>query len=101
MTTVVVDQTGIVRATPVVGVQVDLQGSGGWQLQQSSTAFTDGNGEVIWSLTCTAPGNQPLSVAVAGTGYPLNLPPCQEPAAQTFSTSPPDTSPRNTTTTRF
>jgi predicted small lipoprotein YifL len=101
VTTVVVDPTGVVRATPLVGVQVDLQGSGGWQVQQSSTSFTDVNGEVIWSLTCTAPGNQPLSVAVAGTGYPLNLPPCQEPAAQTFPTSPPETSPRNTTTTRF
>src|SRR2546423_1287152 len=52
VTTVVVDQSGIVRATPLVGVQVDLQGAGGWQLQQSSTAFTDVNGEVIWSLTC-------------------------------------------------
>ena len=90
-----------VKATALI-FQVDLQGSGGWQVQQSSTAFTDVNGEVIWSLTCTASGNQPLSVVVAGTGYPLNLPACQEPAPQTFSSSPPDTSPsRNTTTTRF
>ena len=101
VTTVVVDQNGIVRATPLAGVQIDLQGSGGWQVQGSSTAFTDANGEVIWSLTCTAAGSQPLSVAVNGTGYPLNLPACQQPAPQTFPTSPPDTSPRNTTTTRF
>jgi hypothetical protein len=102
VTTVVVDQSGIVRATPTVGVQVDLQGTGSWRVQSPTTAFTDANGEAIWELTCTAVGSQPLSVAVAGGGYNLNLPPCQE-AAQTSPSAPPDTSftPRNTTTTRF
>lgn len=103
VTTVVVDPTGIVRATPMVGVQVDLQGSGSWQLQSSSTQFTDGNGQVVWRLSCQSPGDQPLSAAVNGTGYPLNLPPCQEPVDTTPS-SPPTSSftptPRNTTTTR-
>jgi predicted small lipoprotein YifL len=107
VTTVVVDPTGIVRATPVVGAQVDLQGSGNWQLQSPSTEFTDASGNAVWRLTCGSTGSQPLSVLVNGTGYPLNLPPCQEsvdttpaspsvsPSTTTFSPQP-----RNTTTTR-
>jgi predicted small lipoprotein YifL len=107
VTTVVVDPTGIVRATPVVGAQVDLQGSGNWQLQSPSTEFTDTSGNAVWRLTCGSTGSQPLSVLVNGTGYPLNLPPCQEsvdttpaspsasPSTTTFSPQP-----RNTTTTR-
>jgi hypothetical protein len=84
-------------------VQVDLQGSGSWQLQSSSTQFTDNNGQVIWRLSCQSPGDQPLAVSVNGTAYPLNLPPCQE-SVDTTPSSPPTTSftptPRNTTTTR-
>jgi hypothetical protein len=102
VTAVVVDPNGVVRATPQVGVQVDLQGSGSWQVQSPATTFTDVNGQALWRLTCAAAGNQQLSVAVAGMGYSLNLPACQE-SAQSFPTSPPSSSsfPRNTTTTRF
>ena len=102
VTTVVVDPNGIVRATPMVGVQVDLQGSGSWRVQSPTTAFTDVNGQAIWQLTCTSVGSQPLSVAIAGAGYNLSLPPCQE-AAPSSPPAPPDTSfaPRNTTSTRF
>jgi hypothetical protein len=102
VTTVVVDPTGIVRATPVVGVPVDLQGGGSWQLQSAATEVTDATGTAIWRLTCTSAGAQPLSASVNGNGYPLNLPPCQE-AASTFSTSPPSfttTTRGRTTTTR-
>ena len=103
VTSVVVDATGIVRFMPVAGVQVDLQGAGSWQLQSSSTEFTDDSGTAIWRLTCTSTGNQPLSAAVNGTSYPLTaLPPCQE-SVQTAPPSPSSTTftPRNTTTTRF
>src|SRR5438270_5862699 len=101
VTTVVVDPTGIVRATPVANTQVDLQGGGSWQLQSPATEFTDASGTAIWRLTCTSAGTQPLSATVNATGYPLNLPPCQE-TAQTSPPSPSTTSFfRNTTTTRF
>ncbi len=102
VTSVVVDPAGIVKAAPVVGAQVDLQGAGSWQVQGPTTQFTDANGAVVWRVTCTAVGSQPMSVTVNGTGYPLNLPACQP--AQTFaSSSSTTTSPafRNTTTTRF
>ncbi|MBV9284270.1 MAG: carboxypeptidase regulatory-like domain-containing protein [Acidimicrobiia bacterium] len=101
VTSVVVDPTGVVRATPLVGAQVDLQGSGAWQLQSPTTQFTDNSGEVIWRLTCTSTGTQPLSVSVNGFGYPLNLPPCQESAFTSPGSSPPTSFVRNTTTTRF
>src|SRR5207248_11356732 len=98
VTTVVVDPTGIVRFTPMVGVQVDLQGAGSWQLQSSSTEFTDASGTAIWQLTCTSAGAQPLSASVNGTGYPLSLPACQE-QGQTVPSSPPTTGFRRSTTT--
>src|SRR5947207_6413285 len=63
VTTVVVDPTGIVRATPVVGAQVDLHGAGSWQLQSPATEFTDTTGPAVRRLTCTSSGSQPLSVA--------------------------------------
>jgi len=98
VTTVVVDPTGVVRATPFAGVEVDLGGSGSWQLQSPAPEFTDATGTAIWRLTCTSTGNQPLSATVNGTGYPLNLPPCAE-TAQTFAPSPPTTSFSHSTTT--
>src|SRR3954453_8295873 len=98
VTTVVVDPTGIVRATPVVGVQVDLQGAGSWQLQSSATEFTDVNGTAIWHLMCSSSGSQPLSVAVNAVGYPLNLPACQE-SVDTSPPSPPPTGFTSTPTT--
>jgi hypothetical protein len=101
VTTVVVDPTGVVRATPLVGAQVDLQGGGAWQVQSPITQFTDTNGEVVWRLTCTSTGTQPLSVSVNGMGYPLNLPPCQEAVFSTPGSSPPTSFVRSTTTTRF
>jgi hypothetical protein len=100
VTTVVDDPTGVVRATPVAGVQVDLLGSGSWQLQSPATEFTDATGTAVWELTCTSAGNQPLSVTVNATGYPLNLPPCAE-TGQTSPPSPHTTFVRNTTTSRF
>ena len=106
VTTVVVDPTGTVRATPMVGVQVDLQGVGNWQLQSSATEFTDTNGTAIWRLTCNSPGSQPLSIAVNAVGYPLNLPGCQEsvdtsppsPPPTGFTSTPTTARPRTTTT---
>jgi len=99
VTAVVVDAGGVVRATPQVGVEVDLQGAGGaWQTQAPIAATTDVNGEAFWRVTCTATGSQPLAAAVGGTSYPLNLPPCQLASDVTNSTS--TTSFSRSTTTR-
>jgi hypothetical protein len=92
VTAVVVDPTGIVRMTPQPGVQVDLSGSGSWQLQSQPTAFTGPNGDAVWSLVCGSSGIQPLSATVNGQAYPLNIPACVE--AQRFA--PPEESPSTT-----
>src|SRR5437764_4898721 len=78
VTSVVVDPTGTVRATPMVNVEVDLQGAGSWQLQSPSAEFTDTFGQATWRLTCTSTGVQPLSATVNAASYPLNVPACGE-----------------------
>lgn len=92
VTALIVDPGGTVRIAPQVAVEVDLSGSGSWQLQSAATQFTAANGEAVWSLACGSSGVQPLTATVGGQAYPLNLPACQEPPSQTFSTSPSTTS---------
>jgi hypothetical protein len=99
VTAVVVDPTGIVRMAPQDNVQVDLSGGGNWQIQSSPTQFTGANGSAVWRVVCGSTGVQPLTATVAGQPYPLNIPACQEPAPQTFSTSPSPTSFSRTSTT--
>jgi hypothetical protein len=104
VTSVVVDPTGVVRATPLPNVQVDLQGSSSWRTESSTSGFTDVNGQVFWRMTCLASGNQPLSASVNGFGYALNLPACVDASAPAPDASPPGSSPPTstfrTTTTR-
>ena len=92
VTAVIVDPGGTVRMAPQVGVQVDLSGSGSWQVRSASTQFTQANGAAVWSMVCGASGVQPLTATVAGQAYPLNVPACQEAPPPTFATSPPTTS---------
>jgi hypothetical protein len=100
VTTVVVDPTGVVRATPMPNVQVDLQGSSSWRTDTSATGFTDVNGQVFWRMTCLASGSQPLSASVNGQGYALNLPSCVEASAPAPEATPPSPSDQTTTTRR-
>jgi predicted small lipoprotein YifL len=100
VTSVVVDPTGTVRATPMVNVEVDLQGAGSWQLQSSSAEFTDTFGQATWRLTCTATGVQPLSATVNTANYPLNVPACGEPLDTTPSPESPSTTSATPTTAR-
>jgi hypothetical protein len=100
VTSVVVDPTGVVKATPLVGVEVDLLGAGSWQLQSSGAAFTDSFGQATWRLTCTTTGTQPLSVAVNAVTYPLSIPACQETVDTTPSPGSPSTTSATPTTVR-
>ena len=92
---------GVVRSSPVVGIDVQLFGQGAWRLATPTPASvtTDGSGRARWQLTCTAAGAQPLSVSVAGSQtFPLDLPACEVPPPTT--TAPPgDTSPSVPSTT--
>jgi len=100
VTSVIVDPTGTVRATPMVGVQVDLQGAGSWQVQSPTTEFTDSFGQATWRLTCTSTGVQPLSASVNAVSYPLSIPACQEHADTTPSPESPSTTSATPTTVR-
>lgn len=100
VTSVVVDPTGVVRATPQSNMQVDLQGTSNWRTDTSATAFTDSNGQAFWRMTCLASGNQPLSASVNGQGYALSLPGCVETFTSAPEATPPSTSGLTTTTRR-
>ena len=115
-----VDIDGVIRNLPVTGVRVELDGLGAWTLRgsapdqplqprgstttvfrsTSSTAFTDGFGEVRFDLRCAVPGDPGLAVLVsvlvtppAVEGQPppvpqqqlervrLDLPACVDPTA--------------------
>src|SRR5439155_16327710 len=69
-----VDAAGIVRSVPMVGVGVDLSGSG-VQLESSNPATTDGNGVAEWRVRCMVAGASNLSVTTAGGSFPLSLSP--------------------------
>ena len=81
-----VDVDGVIRNLPVAGVRVELDGLGAWTLRSSapdqplqprgsttttafrtasSTAFTDGFGEVRFDLRCAVPGDPGLAVLVS------------------------------------
>jgi hypothetical protein len=96
-----VDADGVVRAEPVIGVRVELDGLGAWTLRSSessgfqvpgrfptttsfssvsSVGYTDSLGQVRFALTCRQAGPPGLSVDVAVTVTPA-VAPGQPPAA--------------------
>lgn len=73
----VVDNGGVVRATPVGGVNAELFGTGDWRVRSPNPTTTDGTGTARWQLVCGRVGSQDLSVLIADTqAFPLALPPC-------------------------
>jgi len=94
-----VDDSGVVRASAVPNVVVELVGSDRWQLDGPNEQTTNDKGQARWSAVCREAGNQPLSLAVGADQFPLDLPPCATPATST--TAGPATSERTTTTRRF
>lgn len=106
-----VDDQGVVRAVPRASVNVELFGSGDWQLQSSNPTVSDVGGIARFRVSCRRAGEQPLSVVVADSrSFPLTLPPCtvpppdpnepEEPATTTTTTSKTtSTTARRTTTT--
>lgn len=94
-----VDNQGIVRAVPQVGVQLTLTGTGSWQVRSPNPSTTDPNGRVAWQLICRSEGSQPLSVSFGAETVALNLAACfEQPPPTTSTTSFLDES--TTTTTR-
>lgn len=101
-----VGSDGVVRNLPEVGVSVSLTNGPQWQVYNGNPLSTGPDGQVLFQVSCQAPGTVPLSAAVgAGTAVPLQLPDCVGPPTTTIpsittTTCPPATSvPGQTTTT--
>lgn len=80
---------GVVRAVPVPGMTVQLQGSSEWELSGSNPAVTDPGGQVGWQLVCMQAGAQPLQVLLGdGTNVGLDhISPCVNPTVPSTTTS--------------
>jgi hypothetical protein len=85
-----VDDGGIVRATPLDNVSVDLVGSAGWRVESANPDSTDTTGRAHWLLRCRQPGHQPLAVTVGTQTIPLDVSSCVEQVTE-------DTSPNTST----
>ena len=86
----VVDDQGVIRSQPSVGVGVSLTDAGGsWQLDSGNPVVTDARGQAEWQVKCHATGPQPLAVTVGGTIYQLKLPACTNRPPPTTATSAP------------
>lgn len=94
----IVDDEGVVRATPQSGVAVALGTGSGWTSQSPAEVSTDIDGSVTFTLICRTPGAQPLMVTLPGMAPPApelqppdtQPPDAPPPAAQVFSLNPPD-----------
>lgn len=78
----IVDDDGVVRATPRAGVTVVLATGAEWDAESPVRASTGDSGEVTFTLVCRSPGAQPLMVT---------LPPATlAPGPTTTGAPPPD-----------
>ncbi len=75
----VVDDEGVVRATPEAGVAVTLDTGLGWVAESPVQASTTSDGSVTFTLVCRSPGPQALT---------LTLPPALSPVSPPASTTP-------------
>jgi hypothetical protein len=83
----VVDDQGVVRATPQANVEVDLVTSSGWRILSANPDTTNSNGEAAWTLRCRATGHQPLAVNVGAETIPLTVSSCEDTTPETTTTT--------------
>jgi hypothetical protein len=80
-----VDGDGFVRAVPMVGVAVTLEGGARYSVPSGTTKTTDGAGRVTFGLVCEAPGPSGFSVVISGLPLPTTSAP--PPGGSTPSTT--------------
>ena len=89
----IVGEDGVVRATPQAGVGLTLGTGSGWTAQSPVQGRTDIAGNATFTLVCRAAGPQALTVTLPGTvgpqpdAQPADSPPS---APQVFSLSTPE-----------
>lgn len=75
-----VDAQGIVHGTPVAAVNLELFGSGDWQVQTANPSLSDTAGVARFRMVCRRAGQQPLSVVVGDSrSFALDIAPCAVP----------------------
>ncbi len=86
-----VDDSGVVRGTPVPGATVQLTSStGGLTVAGDNPATTDSSGEVRWQIGCQSIGTQDLVFVLNSNTtntYPFTLPACVPPPTTTTTTT--------------
>lgn len=95
-----VDEEGVVHRSPIAGAAITLNITGRWSLVGDPTQATEFNGRAAWEMTCTEAGEQRITAIVGGREWPLNIPPCRDPAetsTTTATTLPPGASPTSST----
>jgi len=102
VTTPTVGSDGVLRNPPVVGAPVKLVEGPSWTVLNGNPRKTDQSGEVLFQVTCTTPGLDPLSAQVRSQpAVTLQLPSCGSGSGSTPVTPvvPIPTLPSVTTTT--
>lgn len=94
---------GVITNPPVTGASVSLVNGPDWNVMFGNPLTTNTNGQALFQVSCTVPGDDPLSAQV-GSSNPvsLQLPPCSEPPPPTTTTTAPaptTTCPPGSTTT--
>lgn len=94
-----VDANGVVRDQPQAGVPVTLTDGNGWTVYNGNPLPTDTNGQVLFQISCSSPGSNPLSAQIgAAAPQPVTVPDCAQPPPST-QCSPPSTSSSGSTAT--
>lgn len=100
VTSPTVGPDGVLRNPPVVGAPVTLVDGPNWQVFNGNPRRTDINGNVLFQVSCTAPGPDPLSAQVQNLPpVTLQVPSCAPAPIPTVPTVPVPTFPAPTSTT--
>jgi hypothetical protein len=83
----VVDEQGVVRATPQDNVQLDLVNSSGWRVESANPTLTNADGRAAWTLRCRGTGSHSLAVTIGTQTVPLEVSDCVEPPEETTTTT--------------
>jgi hypothetical protein len=98
---------GVVRDQPLVGTTVSLTNGPAWTVYNGNPQTTGTNGRVLFQISCSQSGDNPLSVSVgSGNPQPVATPACVQPppptttcVPSTATTTPPN-QPGETSTTQ-
>jgi hypothetical protein len=80
---------GVLRNPPVAGVPVTLVNGPNWDVFNGNPRSTDSSGEVLFQVSCTQAGSDPLSAQVQNQPpVVLSMPDCAPPPTTTLPTFP-------------